>query len=122
MEIQIWDSGPAIPADQQAMVFEEFVQLQNPARNRTQGLGLGLAIVRRTAILLQHPLKLVSVTGRGSMFSVTVPLITIFFLAAVGLLAAVTGIDLTGRARRNIKHVDVARHAKRPKRRQIAGR
>lgn len=73
VEIQIWDTGPGIPADQHAMVFEEFVQLQNPARDRTQGLGLGLAIVRRTAALLQHPLKLVSVTGRGSMFSVTVP-------------------------------------------------
>jgi signal transduction histidine kinase len=73
VEIQIWDTGPGIPADQQAMVFEEFVQLQNPARDRALGLGLGLAIVRRTAVLLQHPLKLVSVTGRGSMFSVTVP-------------------------------------------------
>ncbi|MBB4371094.1 hypothetical protein GGD63_003891 [Bradyrhizobium sp. cir1] len=73
VEIQIWDTGPGIPADQQAMIFEEFVQLQNPARDRTQGLGLGLAIVRRTAALLQHPLKLVSVVGRGSMFSVTVP-------------------------------------------------
>jgi signal transduction histidine kinase len=73
VEIQIWDTGPGIPADQQAMVFEEFVQLQNPARDRAQGLGLGLAIVRRAAALLQHPLKLVSVTGRGSMFSVTVP-------------------------------------------------
>ncbi|KJC34718.1 ATP-binding protein [Bradyrhizobium sp. LTSP857] len=73
VEIQIWDTGPGIPTDQQAMIFEEFVQLQNPARDRTQGLGLGLAIVRRTAALLQHPLKLISVTGRGSMFSVTVP-------------------------------------------------
>ncbi|WP_049814872.1 ATP-binding protein [Bradyrhizobium sp. WSM2793] len=73
VEIQIWDTGPGIPADQQAMIFEEFVQLQNPARDRTQGLGLGLAIVRRTAALLQHPLKLVSVVDRGSMFSVTVP-------------------------------------------------
>jgi hypothetical protein len=68
VEIQIWDTGPGIPADQQAMVFWEFVQLQNPARDRAQGLGLGLAIVRRTAVLRQHPLKLVSVTGRGSMF------------------------------------------------------
>jgi signal transduction histidine kinase len=73
VEIQIWDTGLGIPADQQTIVFEEFVQLQNPARDRAQGLGLGLAIVRRTAVLLQHPLKLVSVTGRGSMFSVTVP-------------------------------------------------
>lgn len=73
VEIQVWDTGCGIPADQQAMVFEEFVQLQNPARDRTQGLGLGLAIVRRTAELLQHPLRLVSYPGRGSMFSITVP-------------------------------------------------
>ena len=73
VEIQVLDTGPGIPADQQAMVFEEFMQLQNPARDRTQGLGLGLAIVRRTAELLQHPLKLVSVPGRGSLFSITVP-------------------------------------------------
>lgn len=73
VEIQVFDTGPGIPEDQQAAVFEEFVQLQNPARDRTQGLGLGLAIVRRTAGLLKHPLRLVSNTGRGSMFSVTVP-------------------------------------------------
>ncbi|MGF7004740.1 hybrid sensor histidine kinase/response regulator [Aminobacter sp. BE322] len=72
-EIQVLDTGPGIPRDQQAMVFEEFVQLQNPARDRTQGLGLGLAIVRRTAGLLKHPLRLDSKPGRGSLFSVTVP-------------------------------------------------
>ncbi|UDL89391.1 response regulator [Mesorhizobium sp. PAMC28654] len=72
VEIQVLDTGPGIAADQQALVFEEFVQLQNPARDRTQGLGLGLAIVRRTAGLLGHPLKLVSVPGRGSMFSITI--------------------------------------------------
>ncbi|MBE1203294.1 ATP-binding response regulator [Aminobacter carboxidus] len=73
VEIQVWDTGPGIPADQQTAIFEEFVQLQNPARDRTQGLGLGLAIVRRTAELLKHPLKLKSSPGRGSMFSITVP-------------------------------------------------
>lgn len=73
VEIQVWDTGPGIAVDQRTMIFEEFVQLQNPARDRTQGLGLGLAIVRRTAELLKHPLKLKSTPGRGSMFSVTVP-------------------------------------------------
>ncbi|MBJ6135379.1 response regulator [Ochrobactrum sp. Q0168] len=73
VEIQVFDTGPGIPADQQAKIFEEFVQLQNPARDRSQGLGLGLAIVRRTAMLLGHPLKLVSNPGKGSMFSLTVP-------------------------------------------------
>jgi signal transduction histidine kinase/CheY-like chemotaxis protein len=73
VEIQVWDTGSGIPEDQREAVFEEFVQLQNPARDRTQGLGLGLAIVRRTAELLGHPLKLASVTARGSMFSVAMP-------------------------------------------------
>lgn len=73
IEIQVWDTGPGIPAEQQSLIFEEFVQLQNPARDRAQGLGLGLAIVRRTAELLGHPLKLVSEPGRGSMFSILVP-------------------------------------------------
>ncbi|MEO5322283.1 ATP-binding protein [Mesorhizobium sp. CC13] len=75
VEIQVLDTGPGIPAEQQAMVFEEFVQLQNPARDRTQGLGLGLAIVRRTAGLLKHPLRLVSRPGSGSLFAVTVPIV-----------------------------------------------
>ncbi len=73
VDIQVWDTGSGIPSQQQRMIFEEFVQLQNPARDRTQGLGLGLAIVRRTAELLGHPLRLVSAHGRGSMFSIAVP-------------------------------------------------
>lgn len=73
VEIQVWDTGAGIPADQQKAIFEEFVQLHNPERDRTQGLGLGLAIVRRTAQLLGHPLRLVSTEGRGSVFALTVP-------------------------------------------------
>jgi len=84
VEIQIWDTGVGIPSDQQKVVFEEFVQLQNPARDRTQGLGLGLAIVRRTAQLLDHPLRMVSEEGRGSMFSITVPIAVSADVQAVG--------------------------------------
>ncbi|RVA58491.1 response regulator [Mesorhizobium sp. M7A.F.Ca.US.001.01.1.1] len=90
VEIQVLDSGPGIPADQQGMVFEEFVQLQNPARDRTQGLGLGLAIVRRTAELLGHPLKLASTSGRGSLFSITV--------AKAGAVQARLEVDTTSPA------------------------
>lgn len=74
VEIQVWDTGAGIPADQQKAIFEEFIQLHNPARDRAQGLGLGLAIVRRTAQLLGHPLRLVSTEGRGSLFAFTVPI------------------------------------------------
>lgn len=75
VEIQVWDTGLGIAPDQQQTVFEEFVQLHNPARDRTQGLGLGLAIVRRTAELLGHPLNLRSRPARGSMFSITAPVV-----------------------------------------------
>ncbi|UVE18953.1 hybrid sensor histidine kinase/response regulator [Pseudomonas sp. LS44] len=73
VEIQVIDSGPGIPADQQAAIFDEFVQLHNAERDRTQGLGLGLAIVRHTSRLLGHTVRLVSVEGCGSMFSISAP-------------------------------------------------
>lgn len=90
VEIQVWDTGLGIPQDQKAAVFEEFVQLHNPARDKAQGLGLGLAIVRRTAELLGHPLKLISVPDRGSMFSVTLPAA----YAVVPSMSASTGMPV----------------------------
>ncbi|WP_062480491.1 ATP-binding response regulator [Variovorax boronicumulans] len=74
LRIEVWDTGPGIPPTEQEQVFWEFHQLGNPERDRTKGLGLGLAIVRRTAALLGHPLALRSRVGRGTVFSVTVPL------------------------------------------------
>ncbi|WP_207888405.1 hybrid sensor histidine kinase/response regulator [Pseudomonas sp. 30_B] len=75
VEIQVLDSGIGIHPSQQEMVFEEFVQLHNAERDRKQGLGLGLAIVRHTARLLGHPLRLQSQPGRGSLFAVRLPLV-----------------------------------------------
>lgn len=74
--LQVWDSGPGIEPADQTRIFEAFVQLANPARERSLGLGLGLAIVQRAATLLAHPLDLRSVVGRGSVFSVTMPTAT----------------------------------------------
>ncbi len=56
--IEVWDSGIGIPAEQHERIFEEFYQLNNPSRDRTRGLGLGLATVRRIVQLLDHPLRL----------------------------------------------------------------
>lgn len=70
----MWDTGPGIPAEQQDLVFEEFYQLGNPERNRSKGLGLGLAIVRRTANLLGHRITVRSKVGQGTMFRVALPL------------------------------------------------
>lgn len=72
--IEVRDSGVGIPHDEQAAIFQEFVQLANPARDRSKGLGLGLAIVRRLADLLCHPITLRSEPGRGSVFGVMLPL------------------------------------------------
>lgn len=72
--IEVWDTGMGIPADQHERIFEEFYQLNNPERDRTRGLGLGLATVRRISILLDHPLRLRSIPGKGSRFSIEIPL------------------------------------------------
>lgn len=72
--LQVWDTGIGIAPEHQQAVFTEFFQVANPARDRTKGLGLGLNIVQRTAGLLKHPLQMVSELGRGTRFSLTLPL------------------------------------------------
>ena len=71
--IDVIDTGRGIPAENQQVIFDEFHQLGNPERDRSKGLGLGLAIVQRTAKLLDHPIAVDSQPGRGSTFSVSVP-------------------------------------------------
>ena len=72
--IAVCDTGVGIAPDKQDLVFEEFFQVDNPGRDRRQGLGLGLAIVKRLASLLDHRLRLRSMPGRGSCFSIEIPL------------------------------------------------
>jgi signal transduction histidine kinase/CheY-like chemotaxis protein len=74
LRISVVDTGRGIPSDQQESVFQEFVQLHNPARDRSKGLGLGLAIVSRLGRLLGHRVDLRSVPDHGSVFSIDVPL------------------------------------------------
>lgn len=71
--VQVVDTGPGIPPERQDAVFEEFVQLDNPERDRAKGLGLGLAIVRHLARLLGHRVMLRSRGGHGTCFSVAMP-------------------------------------------------
>ena len=73
LSIEVWDTGPGIPVAEQGRIFEEFYQIDNPGRDRSKGLGLGLAIVRRLADLLGHEVSLASRLGRGSVFRVRVP-------------------------------------------------
>jgi CheY-like chemotaxis protein len=74
VRVSVWDTGPGIAPEHQARIFDEFVQLQNPGRDRRRGHGLGLSIVARLSRLLQHPVGLRSQLGRGSCFSLTLPL------------------------------------------------
>ncbi len=68
--IQVWDSGLGVPNDQLSSIFDDFHQLHNEERDRSKGIGLGLAIVRRLAECLDHKLDVKSVLGRGSCFGV----------------------------------------------------
>lgn len=74
VRIEVWDSGPGIPEEQQEKVFEEFYQIGNPQRSSKKGLGLGLSIVRRLAVLLGYQIELRSQPGRGTRFAFDVPL------------------------------------------------
>lgn len=71
--VQVADTGIGIPEDQLEAIFAEFYQLRNPERDRSKGLGLGLAIVNRISSLLGHDINVTSSPGKGSCFSVTIP-------------------------------------------------
>ncbi|WP_353860712.1 PAS domain S-box protein [Azospirillum formosense] len=76
LRIEVMDSGIGIPSDKHDEVFEEFFQVGNQERDRSKGLGLGLAVVRRLARLLGHTVHLRSRLGRGSAFCIDVPLVS----------------------------------------------
>jgi signal transduction histidine kinase/CheY-like chemotaxis protein len=73
--VEVWDTGAGIPESAREEIFEEYVQLANPERDRAKGLGLGLAICRRLADLLAIPLGVRSRPGRGSVFWIELPVV-----------------------------------------------
>jgi two-component system, chemotaxis family, CheB/CheR fusion protein len=77
LRIEVWDTGAGIPEGQIQAIFEEFHQLDNPARDRKRGFGLGLSIVQRLGDLLGHPVEVQSRLGTGSAFSVEAPLASV---------------------------------------------
>ncbi|UEM22499.1 PAS domain S-box protein [Skermanella mucosa] len=74
VDIHVADTGPGIPEDKTEAIFQDFLQLDNPARDRSRGIGLGLGTVARTARLLGHPVGVRSKVGEGAIFTVTVPI------------------------------------------------
>ncbi len=71
--IRITDTGRGIPAHEQKHIFEEFYQIDNPERDRTKGLGLGLSIVKRLTDMLDIQLSMQSIPGSGSRFELMLP-------------------------------------------------
>jgi PAS domain S-box-containing protein len=94
LTIAIVDNGPGIPPEQQQAVFQEFTRLRKATRDGERGLGLGLAIVDRIARVLGHRIHLRSQPGKGSAFSITVP------LAPVSEVRMPAGIPIAPRSRR----------------------
>lgn len=70
VRIEVWDTGPGIPDDMRAAVFQEFRRIDHPGAEK--GAGLGLAIVERAARVMGATLDLRSVVGKGSMFAIEI--------------------------------------------------
>ncbi len=70
---QVWDTGMGIQAQHRHRIFEDYFQASNEGRLSSEGLGLGLGVVRRLSLLGPTPITVRSRPGRGSVFSVRVP-------------------------------------------------
>jgi two-component system CheB/CheR fusion protein len=75
LTIEIWDTGIGIPANDLDIIFEEYRQLDNAWREQSRGLGLGLSIVQRLSVLMGHRVVVRSRVGRGSAFTIDVPIL-----------------------------------------------
>jgi two-component system, chemotaxis family, CheB/CheR fusion protein len=72
LRIEVWDTGIGIPETELEAIFEEYHQLDNPARERSRGLGLGLSITDRLARLIGGQVRVRSLPGKGSVFSIEI--------------------------------------------------
>jgi len=95
LSLEVWDRGPGIPQDKQQVIFEEFKRLDSHQTRAEKGLGLGLAIADGLCRVLGHPLQVRSWPGKGSVFSVSVPLAR-SSVVAPGKAAELNGQSLNG--------------------------
>lgn len=94
VEVRVRDSGIGISPAMSKQIFEEYFQLDNSARDPERGAGLGLAIVRRLAELLQAPVDLASEEGKGSTFSLRLPKAPIFSSSSGGISSVEQEVSL----------------------------
>jgi len=74
LRIDVEDTGIGIPADQMDRIFESFRQVDSGLSRMYPGLGLGLALARKLALLMQGEIGVASAPGKGSTFTLCVPL------------------------------------------------
>ena len=73
VSVEVWDSGRGIEEKEMPRIFDEFYQVGNLERDRSKGLGMGLAIVRRVARLMNVQVQVHSRPGRGTVFRLLLP-------------------------------------------------
>ncbi len=93
LRLEVWDRGPGIPEDKRKVIFEEFKRLDSHQTRAEKGLGLGLAIADGLCRVLEHKLEVRSWPGKGSVFSVTVPL-----ASKAEAPASITPLEFSGQA------------------------
>ncbi|MBK1842798.1 PAS domain S-box protein [Azospirillum sp. YIM B02556] len=74
LQIEVWDTGIGIADQHIDRIFQDFFQVGNAARDRREGLGLGLSIAKRLVTMLGGIIDATSSLGRGSRFIVSLPL------------------------------------------------
>ncbi|HEX9271792.1 MAG TPA: HAMP domain-containing sensor histidine kinase, partial [Candidatus Binatia bacterium] len=73
LQVSITDTGPGIPPEEATKIFDEFYQMSQPGRDKSKGVGLGLAISKKLVEMHGGKIQVESVVGRGSSFSFTIP-------------------------------------------------
>ncbi|MCP5161654.1 MAG: hybrid sensor histidine kinase/response regulator [Hahellaceae bacterium] len=76
VKLQVIDTGIGIPEHELGHIFEEFRRIRQSGAP-IKGMGLGLAIVDRICMVLNHPIEVHSTVGKGSCFSLTLPLASV---------------------------------------------
>ncbi|WP_431859002.1 PAS domain-containing hybrid sensor histidine kinase/response regulator [Azospirillum sp.] len=74
LRIEVWDTGIGIAENQIDRIFQDFYQVGNAARDRREGLGMGLSIAKRLTAMLGGSLEVRSTPGKGSCFAIVLPL------------------------------------------------
>jgi signal transduction histidine kinase/HAMP domain-containing protein len=95
--IEVWDTGCGIAGDKTEEIFEEFRRLDPQQGGLERGAGLGLAIVRTIAKLLNCEVKVRSWIGRASVFSIEVPRGKVSMIQEVAELAPIVEGGMDGR-------------------------